>query len=150
MKERFYIGGVFISIGVIFLLANFHLISIRSFWPVFVLGPGLGFIIAFFAQKKNYGMLMPGSILTTIGILFFYCEIAGWHSMEYLWPFFIIAPGIGFFALYYFGEKDRHLLIPATILTSIGFIFLAVNNAETYTWPIILIIVGLWLLFNKK
>jgi hypothetical protein len=124
--------------------------NIEKFWPIFVLGPGIGFIIAFLTERKNYGLLMPGTILTIIGILFFYCEWFGWNSMEYLWPFFIIAPGAGLFALYYYGEKDKHLLIPATILTTIGFIFIAVNNAETFIWPVILIVIGLWLLLFKK
>jgi uncharacterized membrane protein HdeD (DUF308 family) len=150
MKERYFVGGIFITLGVLFLLSNFHILSLEKFWPIFVLGPGIGFILSFIGQKKNYGLLMPGTILTVIGILFFYCELTGWHSMEYLWPFFIIAPGIGFFAMYYFGERDKHLLIPASILSIIGFLFLALNNAENYTWPIILIIVGLWLLLFKN
>ena len=150
MKERYYIGGVFISLGIIFLLANFHVLTIEKFWPVFILGPGVCFIIGFILNRKNYGLLMPGCTLSVIGIIFFCGSFFGWDNMQYLWPFFIIAPGTGLFALYYFGNKDKPLLIPATILTSIGCIFLAICNAENYALPIIFIVIGLWLLFIKN
>jgi hypothetical protein len=150
MKERFYIGGIFIAAGILFLLANFGLFSLEHVWPIFVMAPGIIFFIAYLDNKQNYGFLMPASILTIIGLLFFYCEFAGWHRMETLWPFFIIAPGCGFFLMYYLGPKEKGLLIPASILTFIGFLNLAVNNPEGYIWPIILIVVGLWMLIFKK
>ncbi|RPH37952.1 hypothetical protein EHM92_01365 [bacterium] len=143
-------GIILIVLGVLFLIANFADVHLGSFWPIFVLGLGVAFIIMFFRDRNNYGVLMPGTILTVIGILFFACTFYGWDQMEYLWPFFIIAPGLGFLMIYLFGKQERGLLIPAGILTGLGLVFLLGVNDSEYLWPGMLILVGILFLIKWK
>lgn len=150
MNSRLISGLAVILVGILFLLSNFHILYIGFFWPVFVLFPGLACGYLFLRDRKSYGYLMPFSILTLTGIIFFICEFSRWRNMEFLWPFFLISPGCGFFLMYFFGEKEKALLIPGFILSFLGLIFLAKTDIDSYILPIIFIIVGLWFLIFKK
>jgi len=143
-------GILLIVLGVLFLIANISNYSLESLWPIFVLGPGVAFIVMFFRDRNNYGVLMPGTILSVIGLVFFACTMYGWHQMEQLWPFFVMAPGLGFVMMYVFGKRERGLLIPAGILTGLGLIFLLGVNESEYLWPGILILAGLLFLVRWK
>jgi hypothetical protein len=72
----------------------------RDLWPVFVLGPGVALYIGFLRDRSSYGLLMPATVLTVVGLMFFYCIFEGWFMMRTIWPFFIIAPGLGFLLMY--------------------------------------------------
>lgn len=143
-------GIILIVLGVLFLIANFSDVHLETLWPIFVLTPGVAFIIMFFRDRKNYGILMPGTILTIIGLLFFACTFYGWDQMERLWPLFIMAPGIGFIMMYLFGKREGGLLIPAGILIGLGLIFLLDVNRSEHLWPLVLILAGLLILINWK
>lgn len=150
MKERYYIGGMFILAGILFLLSNFEVITFGKSWPSFLLLPGIFFFLSFFDDKKNIGLLIPAAVLTCYGLLFFYCEFFGWESMEYLWPVFIMAPGAGFYLMYYLGTKEKGLLIPGSILIFVGLACIGLNDMSSYFWPILLIGVGVFFLVFKK
>ena len=143
-------GIMLIALGVLFLIANLSHYNLESLWPVFVLGPGVAFIVMFFRDRNNYGVLMPGTILTVIGLLFFACTMYGWDQMERLWPLFIMAPGLGFVMMYLFGKHERGLLIPAGILTGLGLVFLMGINESDYLSPAVLILLGLLFLIRWK
>lgn len=145
------IWGLFlILIGSVLLISNLSQVSMEILWPVFPLTVGLVFWIGYFRDRKNHGLLMPGSILVVVSILFFYCNLLGWEQMEILWPVFIMAPAVGFIAMYFGGEKDQGLLIPAGILFGAGIIFLIISSGFGDYWPVFLIIVGLLLIFSQK
>ncbi len=150
-SNKSLVPGIFlILLGLVFLLPNFTQLTLGDLWPLFVLGPGIYFFILFLQDRKNYGVLMPGTILMVIGLLFSYCTIAGWDAMNTLWPLFIIAPGLGFFLMFSFGKKERGLLIPAWILTGIGGAFLVARNLQepNVFVALILIAIGVFLLFK--
>ena len=143
-------GILLIVLGIIFFLPNITSIRMHELWPFFILGLGIYFFILFFTDRTNFGLLMPASVLTVMGLLFLYCAMVGWYTMNTLWPLFIIGPGIGFFLMYALGRKERGLLIPAFILTGLGCIFLmGTAGAEDY-WPVILILIGALMLFPPK
>ena len=80
-KGVFIIGLLLILFGVIFLLANIEFIDLAKIWPLIPLLVGIGFLISFFQSKKDYGLLMPGSILTIVSLLLFYCNLSLDHKI---------------------------------------------------------------------
>jgi predicted membrane protein len=150
MNKSVVTGIVLIIIGLIFLLPSFTNLTLRDLWPVLMLGPGILFFLGYIADRKNYGLLMPGAILTTYGLLFLYCSLTDWYMMRSLWPLYLIGPGIGFFLLYYFGKKETALLVPGSILTILGLIFLVRSTDYDYLWPVVIIAAGLLLIFRSK
>ena len=144
------IGLALIIMGVLFLSDNFGYLDLdfAVLWPLVLIAAGGGFWIGYFQNRKNYGMLMPGTILIVYGLIFWFCAENGWYQMHYLWPGFMIGPGLGFFMLYLFGEKEKGLLIPAGILTGLGLIFFVGFSDFSSYWPVILIAVGLYLIYK--
>jgi uncharacterized membrane protein HdeD (DUF308 family) len=136
-------GFILIVLGIVFLIANLSDVPMRQLWPAFVVAPGLYFFGIYFSDRENYGVLMPAAILTTIGLLFFYCVYAGWWQMRYLWPIFMLAPGVGFFLMYFLGRREWGLLIPAGVLSSLGGLFLVVQSPYRAYWPLLLIAAGI-------
>jgi len=153
MKTSDIIIGIgFIILGLIFLFENFGYIEFdfEEIWPLFVILGGCAFWVGYVKDRKNYGLIMPGTILFIYGLMFWYCSFEGWYYMGILWPGFLIGPGLGFFLMYLLGEKEKGLLIPATILTGIGILFLFRYSSVLRFWPVLLIILGIILIFKHK
>ena len=146
------IGVGMVILGILFLFENFGYIEFdfADVWPVFVILAGVGFWIGYFQDKKNYGLLMPGTILIIYGLMFFYSSIEGWFYMSTLWPIFIIGPGIGFFVLYLFGPKEKGMLVPASILSGLGILFMLSKTGIMRYWPVVLIILGIVLIIKYQ
>ena len=145
-KSNLIWGAILIAMGVIFLIGNFSRVGMEALWPIFPLLIGVGFWSGYFRDRKNYGLLMPGSILVVVSLLFFYCNFLGWWHMETLWPVFILAPAVGFITMYFGGAKDQGLLVPAGILGAVGLIFLFLSSGFGDYWPVLLIIAGVLLI----
>lgn len=128
-KTSNILWGIFlIAIGVLFLVGKFYdlrFFDISMLWPLLILVPGLLFELSFFISKKDPGLLVPGGILTTIGIVFLVNNIAGHNIIRYLWPFFPMSVAIGLFQLYLFTDRHWALLIPVGIIGGLSMIFLA-------------------------
>jgi len=153
-------GGVFwtgiglLVVGLLVLAGELNLFSIGwdIIWPLVILILGLCFHIGFaLGGGRSPGILVPGGILITYGLLFFACTVLSWRLMSQLWPVFIIGPGIGLLELYLFSGKarDRALLVPVGILFALGGTMLVLETALIswdYFLPVVLIMVGLLLL----
>ena len=132
----------------------------RIFWPLFILIPGLCLEVEYFSKKTNPGVLVPGGILTTIGLLFMFEIITRWRYMGKTWPVFILAVAIGLFQFYYFGNRERSVLISSMILLAISlFSFASITIGRVLIFfrrylgiPALLVIAGVIILFsgNKK
>jgi len=155
MKKINYLFGLFLLfIGVLLILANFGVIEIvwENLWPLFLLIPGILFELSYFIYRKDAGLLVPGGILITYGLLFLVNVIYGWRLMEDLWPIFPLGVAVGLFQLYLFGVREKGLLIPIGILGVISLFFL-VNNLFIIDFGllvgIVLVVVGIWVIFKK-
>ncbi len=151
-RSDMVIGVGLVILGILFLSENFGYIEFdfQNVWPVFVILAGAGFWIGYYQDRKNYGLLMPGTILIIYGLLFFYCSAQGWYLMTDLWPIFILGPGIGFFMMYLMGEQEKGMLIPASILSGIAILFLISHSGFWRYWPVALIIVGIVLMLRNR
>ena len=157
MKNKNNFWGFFlIIIGILLFVSklfNIQLFNMGRLWPIFVLIPGLCFNFAYFSTRKGPGVLVPGGILTTIGLLFFFETMTNWHFAEYTWPIYPLAVAVGLFQLYIFGGRKRELLIPVGILTLVSatsfasMIFGSINTSLVV--PAILVLVGVYLIFGK-
>jgi len=155
MKKINYLFGIFLLLaGGLLILANFGIIEIAwdNIWPLFVLIAGLFFELSYFVSRKDAGLLVPGGILITYGLLFSVNVIYGWYLIDNLWPIFPLGVAIGLFQLYLFGGRDKGLLIPVGILGAVSLFFL-VNNLLYVDFRlvagIVLVLIGILIIFNK-
>ena len=156
MKNRSLINGVvLIALGGFFLANNFGYLDFEwhdfaDYWPWAMIVGGILFWTAWLSNRKDYGLLMPGTILLIYGGLFLYNSQTDWWYMDDLWPIFILGPGVGFLAMYFLGKRDNGLLVTGLILCGIGVIFLGGSASFRVIWPLILIGIGLRLLFKHR
>ncbi|MBN1783286.1 hypothetical protein JW948_19280 [bacterium] len=148
-RSQLFWGSALIVLGVLFLFGNLTDISMDRLWPAFPMLVGLSFWAAYLQKRGEAGILMPGTILVVISLLFFFCANAGWDHMARLWPVFVLAPAAGFVAMYFGGNRDKNLLFPAGILGLIGSIFLAVGFGLSNYWPLLMILAGVLLILTE-
>lgn len=153
--SRAAFGTLVILAGIFLLLNNLGLIDADLYllWPLVLIIPGLTLEIGYLTGSRDAEALVPAGMLITYGLVFFANIIWGWHNMQLLWPFFPLGVAIGLLQLYIFERREAALLIPIAILggfSAIGFLrsFTAIDLEMTF--PIVLIIIGILLLINRK
>lgn len=164
MNIRTIMGPLIILLGIFLLLNRGETFGagelIGYFWPsIFVIPLGLLFHWLFFTMtdRRGSGLLIPGGILLTAGVV---CQVSMlFGNWEVTWPGFILAPAIGLFEFYWFGTRNKWLLIPINILTVLSILFFTVFtlgslfNSMILGQPILailLILVGVWIVFGRK
>lgn len=148
------VGGA----GIVNQVFGLNLFRAIDLGGLFVLLPGLWFEYAYFSQHRSPKLLIPGGILTTIGLLTLIEDNSFAFVRSYIDSLYILAPAVGLFQLYLHGNQDKGLLIPVGILTFIaitdfiselfGSIFFFMDSS--IIWPIILVVIGVALLLGKK
>ncbi len=158
-KSNALLGGIFILIGLalfsnIFLDIDFF--SMRYLWPLFVLVPGLLFEASYFTYRKAPGLLVPGGILITNGMLFFFEVFTHWQFAAYTWPVYIVAVVVGLFQFYIATGRPRGLLAAigvlalVAIIASISIMCHAILRVEPHKiiLPAALILIGGYILYT--
>jgi hypothetical protein len=162
-------GAILVIVGALFLLKNLNIMSpffeifdlgylIGTFWPsLFLLIPAFFFHYGFFAgRKRDPGLLVPGGILLVLGVVFqINMLFGGW---DVTWPLNIFAVAFGLFELYYFGNREKGLLIPIFILSGVSLIFFTTfslnelfgYNTRKVAIPFVLIAIGLLVIFGGR
>ena len=153
----FLIGGFLLLLGAWFALAEagFGVPSIEAAWPVFPLFGGCCFLLGYLLERRNFGLVLPGSMAAMVGLFFFPFSfgVLQWSAMETLWPVFPLIGGLSFVAMWLaaFGRYIG-LLIPAFLGISVGVVGLAFTLTpfgglvERIGWPVAFLAVGASLL----
>ena len=153
-KKRSIVPGlILICIGIIAILGNFGLLDLdwEVLWTYLLIILGIIFWLGFIFDRNKDGLIMPGTILLTYGLMFNLSARFRYVDMADIWPFFILGPAFGFYAMYIFGKRERGLLVPAVILTIVGGVFLLQSyTIIKYIWTPVLVVVGVLVLMNKK
>ena len=125
-NDKSIAGTVLIVLGLALLILNgffgFKILNFEPYdsWVFIVLLVGISFEFAYFISGKNPGLLVPGGIITTIGMLFLFEVTTDWSFAEYTWPIYTFSVAVGLFQLYLFGGKQRGLLIASGIVALVS------------------------------
>lgn len=155
-RNNYSVGLVLIGIAVILLLGKLGVFSFLGglLWPVFILLPGLLFHFLFFSRVLPAGVLVPGGILVTYSLMFFFCNLFGWNAMSYLWPGFIFGVAVGLYELHLFDRHSgRGVLTAAMILAAVSGVFFALAfmfTAGIYFIIVLLIVAGVGLMMSRR
>lgn len=160
-KGNYYTGLVLIVLGALALVLNIvfdiRIIKFDSydFWVFIVLIIGLAFELGFFLTGSKSGLLIPGGIITTIGLLFMFEVSTDWYFSRFTWPVYIISVAVGLLQMYMFSKRQKGLLIAGLIVGGIGVFFELMmilsavsSNLLEVLIPISLVAAGIALVFS--
>ena len=160
-KQKSIIGGLILIIaGACILLAQFPAFSgVLDFsrqWPLFIVGLGGLFLIGALIDSPE--LAIPGSIITGLGLIFYYQAHTGnWASWAYMWALIPGFVGIGMLIASGLDKTKSELRSEGLRLVVIsGGLFLAFAIFFNLTWsfvrfwPALLIGAGLWLLIRNR
>ena len=155
------IFGVLAMLGKIFQNYDFW----GTFWPFFIIGIGLLFFVGMFAGGRSVsGLAIPGTIITTIGLMLFYQNITNhWESWSYGWTVILMAVGLGIFIMGIWGQNTTQRAAGLRVLR-IGLIMFVIFGAffeliftsgmsfglRSIIFPVGLILLGLYLVFMRS
>ncbi|GIP36677.1 hypothetical protein [Paenibacillus sp. J2TS4] len=154
-RNNFSVGLLLIGIAVVLILGKLGVFSFLGyvFWPLIVLAVGLGFHFLFFSKVLPSGVLVPGGMLVTYSVLFFLCNLFGWHWMKYLWPVFILGVAVGLYELYLFDRNSPRQLwlvsIILAIVSAVFFVLMFIFTGGVYFLAVLLLAAGLLMILRR-
>jgi hypothetical protein len=154
-SRRSFLPLALITLGVVFLLGN--LLPGPSRGGLIVLGIGTAFLIGRITTGR-YGYAVPAGILIGIGSYLTLRDMLGPGTLE-SGGWWFICLGLGFALTYVIGGRasDVWPLFPASVLILLGLVlfgFTALSPLASLAWivsywPVVLVLVGAWLLFRE-
>lgn len=159
-------GIVLVGLGLLFIVAQFLRISLWAFgWPFFVIVPGLMFFVGMVASGKGKtgGLAIPGSIITTVGLILLYQNVFGaWATWAYVWALiFPTAVGLGVLLEGLWDGKPHNvrqghqMMLVGLIIFVVAAVFFEViigisgDGLGSYFWSLALIAIGAYLLLRR-
>ena len=155
------IFGILALVGKIFQNFNFW----ETFWPFFVIGVGVLFFVGMFAGGRSVsGLAIPGSIITTIGLMLFYQNLTNhWESWSYGWTVILMSVGLGIFIMGFWGQNESQRAAGLRVLR-LGLIMFVIFGAffeliftsgmsfglRSIIFPVGLILLGLYLILMRS
>jgi len=155
------IFGVLALFGKIFQNYDFW----GTFWPFFIIGIGVLFFVGMFAGGRSVsGLAIPGSIITTIGLMLFYQNLTNhWESWSYGWTVILMSVGVGIFIMGLWGQNAsqraaglRLLRLGLIMFVIFGAFFELIFTAgnpfglRSIIFPVALILLGLYLVLTRS
>lgn len=142
-------GAVLILVGLLFLAAQFFptlaiSINFAMLWPFIVMAVGVLFLVG--GLISNPPLFIPGSIISGVALILLYQNATGnWHHWQ-LWLLVNTFIGIGILFMSVREGKGISGGMPAAgILIGIGLVLFVVFTFARF-WPVLLIVVGAFLL----
>jgi len=159
-------GAILIGLGVLLLLGQTLNIDLGHYlWPLFILVPGLAFFLGMLlGGRSTAGLAIPGSVITTIGLILLYQNTFNqFQTWAYAWALIPTAVGLGLVVQGFWSEQPR-LIDSGRNLARIGLVLFVAFGAffelllnlsgfglrSQWTWPLLLIALGVFLLMGRS
>jgi hypothetical protein len=110
MDRQRTIGIALVALGALFLLARFS--DLGAFlWPLFVIAPGAALLVwAFVGGKDAAGLAVPGSIVSTVGLILLIQTLTGrFDTWAYAWGLIVASVGVGTWLYGTLADKEKEV-----------------------------------------
>lgn len=154
------VGLILILLGGWFLLGQLvpdlqRWIDLQLSWPLIVIGVGVLFLIAGLLAGVP-DLAVPAAIIGGIGgLLYWQYETGNWASWAYTWTLIPGFVGVGIVLAGLLANRPRkalreglNVIIVSLVLFAIFGSFLGGQNIFGPYWPVLLILLGIWLLIR--
>jgi len=160
-------GSLLIIFGALALLGQLfrNLDFWGTFWPFIIIGFGILFFVGMFAGGRSVsGLAIPGTIITTIGLMLFYQNLTGhWESWAYGWTVILMSVGVGIFIMGFWGQNQNQraaglgvLRIGVIMFIIFGAFFELIFTAgkpfglRSIIFPAGLVLLGIYLILSRS
>ncbi|WP_347549396.1 DUF5668 domain-containing protein [Pseudalkalibacillus hwajinpoensis] len=156
-RQSVFPGVLFIGIGLFYLIQTLNLPFSAQItnWQIILILIGIAMIIQGLIAKEGH-MLFPGTLLLGLGLhLYFINKLSIWPDT---WGMYALILGAAYLITYYKTKKTG--LVPGLILLAIAIIELLYTGLEIWLastfsfigefWPIVFIVLGIYLVTKKK
>jgi hypothetical protein len=124
-------------------------------WPLIVVGVGV-LLLVFGILVSSPGMAVPACIVSGIGAILYYQNLTGdWGSWAYAWTLIPGFTGVGIILAGLLGGTFKQslrdgggLIVISVIMFAIFSSFLGGPHILGVYWPVLIILLGLWLLIR--
>ena len=154
------IGLILILLGGLFLLGQLlpdlqSWVNLEFSWPWIIIGVGLLFLLAGLIAGVP-DLAVPAAIIGGIGgLLYWQNQTGNWGSWAYAWTLIPGFVGVGIILAGLLGKRPGkafqeglNVIIVSLVLFAIFSSFLGGRNIFGPYWPVLLIVLGLWLLIR--
>jgi hypothetical protein len=108
----------------------------------------LAFLVVFLRDRAQWWALIPTYVLLAVGLMVGLIEVGILNDL--IIPAYVMfAIAIPFIVVYARDPKQWWALIPGGIMAVIGFSFLIAEAAVAYIGPVVLVLVGAWILVRQ-
>jgi hypothetical protein len=157
-RSSLAVGVILILVGVWFLVGR-YIPGLRLWaefsWPMIVIGVGV-FLFLLGLLVGAPGMAVPAAIVGGIGGLLYWQNATGyWDSWAYAWALIPGFVGVGVLLAGLLGENPRqsmwhglNLIVISLVLFAIFSSLLGGRRLFGPYWPVLLIVLGLWMLLR--
>ena len=150
-------GVVLILLGIVFLVTQWVPgFRVWASWPLVIVGVGLALLVIGLVLGAP-GMAVPACIVGGIGALLYWQNVTGhWESWAYAWTLIPGFVGVGIILAGILGGGLRKalggglwLILISLVLFAIFGSFLGGLNLLGPYWPVLLIVLGLFILVER-
>lgn len=126
------VGIVLIVFGALILLAINGMIAltIADFVGIALIASGVLFVVPGLAWRRTLpwltSLFIPSLLAVAAGAIVIYARHVGWGELWYLWVGLLVAIGLAFIGMYYFGPHERWLWSLGVMIGGISLFLLAI------------------------
>ncbi|MBM7554600.1 LiaI-LiaF-like domain-containing protein [Thalassobacillus pellis] len=158
-KQNTFVGFFLIGIGAYFLLQQFHIPLFTDFysWPTILMIIGLSLLLHSYISN-DYQSIFTGALLLGLGLHFH--GIRTYSFWIDHWGIYLLIVGIALLLQY---NKTKKGLLPGLLLVGLAIFAIvttgipswfywlnqAFNIIERF-WPVVLIVIGIYMLMKRK
>ncbi|WP_430509625.1 LiaF transmembrane domain-containing protein [Gottfriedia solisilvae] len=158
-KNRLFIGILLIGFGLYYFISKWHVpsLNIFTYWTTPILITGIALLVQAFKGKETH-YVFPGFIVLGFGIHFY--AISHVDSWPNHWSVLTLIISIG---MLFQSQRGKGDLLPGILLFIMSLFFLFNEKLTTMLsslqsqvsyfqqyWPVLIALIGLYLLFSKK
>jgi hypothetical protein len=151
-KWLLIVSYVLLVVGIMVAMINLGLIRDEGIATYVLWAIGLPFLWAFLRNRIQWYFLVPAYVLFVVGLM---VGLIGLRVIDdFLIPAYVmLAISAPFFVVYARDRKNWWALIPGGIMGFMGLAFMLADDSVRFVVPVVLIVVGVWVLvrqFTKK
>ena len=128
------IAFIAVSVFVIYFNMSFFEGGFKHLWPALVLLFGAFLYLYYFSTKKTRNRLFILFIATFIvisSIPLFVLAVTSFEYMNFLWPGFLFALGMGILALYVYGKNKKAVLVGSILTLSLSILIWVIYSLKS-------------------